>query len=88
MSDNKNDYADLLELSEFYILSQKYEEAIKILKRAQKLNNRDVKLYYNFGIAYEALNERDKAINSFRQALSLDANLKSAQEHLDKLIKG
>lgn len=88
MSDNKNDYADLLELSEFYILSQKYEEAIKILKRAQKLNNRDAKLYYNFGIAYEALNDRDKAINSFRQALSLDANLKAAQEHLDKLIKG
>ncbi len=88
MSDNKNDYADVLELSEFYILSQKYEEAIKILKKAQKLNNRDPKLYYNFGIAYEALNDRDKAINMFRQVLSLDAKFKAAQEHLDKLIKG
>ncbi|MEO0184527.1 MAG: tetratricopeptide repeat protein, partial [candidate division WOR-3 bacterium] len=60
-----DDYKDLLELSEFYILSQKYEEAIKALKKAQKLNNREPKLYYNFGIAYEALNDRDKAINSF-----------------------
>jgi Ca-activated chloride channel family protein len=83
-----DDYKDLLELSEFYILSQKYEEAIKVLKKAQKLNNREAKLYYNFGIAYEALNDRDKAINSFRQALSLDPKLKAAQEHLDKLIKG
>ncbi len=83
-----DDYKDLLELSEFYILSQKYEEAIKTLKKAQKLNNREPKLYYNFGIAYEALNDRDKAINSFRQALSLDPKFKAAQEHLDKLIKG
>ncbi|MEO0205089.1 MAG: tetratricopeptide repeat protein [candidate division WOR-3 bacterium] len=83
-----DDYKDLLELSEFYILSQKYEEAIKALKKAQKLNNREAKLYYNFGIAYEALNDRDKAINSFRQALSLDSKFKAAQEHLDKLIKG
>lgn len=82
-----SNYTDLLELSEFYILSQKYNEALKILKKAQKLNNRDPELYYNFGIAYEALNERDKAINSFRQALSLDPNLKLAQEHLDRLIK-
>ncbi|MGQ9464307.1 MAG: tetratricopeptide repeat protein [bacterium] len=89
MIDNKNnDYADLLELSEFYILSQKYEEAIKILKRAQKLNNRDPKLYYNLGIAHEALNDRETAINSFRQALSLDPSFKMAQEHLDRLVKG
>lgn len=81
------DYDDLLELSGFYILSQKYEEAIKVLKKAQKINNRDPRLYYNFGITYEALNEKDKAINSFRQALSLDSNFKSAQEHLDRLIK-
>ncbi|MEO0096035.1 MAG: tetratricopeptide repeat protein [candidate division WOR-3 bacterium] len=83
-----SDFQDLLELSEFYILSQKYEEAVKILKKAQKLNNREPKLYYNFGIAYEALNDRDKAIKSFRQALSLQPEFKSAQEHLDKLIKG
>ncbi len=83
-----NDFQDLLELSEFYILSRKYDEAIKVLKKAQKLNNREPKLYYNLGIAYEALNDRDKAINSFRQALSLDPAFQSAQEHLNKLIKG
>ncbi|MCX7994653.1 MAG: tetratricopeptide repeat protein [candidate division WOR-3 bacterium] len=83
-----DDFQDLLEISEFYILSQKYEEAIKTLKKAQKINNREPKLYYNLGIAYEALNDRDKAINAFRQALSLDPNFQSAREHLDRLIKG
>uniref|UniRef100_A0A7C4XAM9 Tetratricopeptide repeat protein n=1 Tax=candidate division WOR-3 bacterium TaxID=2052148 RepID=A0A7C4XAM9_UNCW3 len=82
-----SDYEDLLELAEFYILSQKYAEAIKALKKAQKINKLDPKLYYNFGITYEALNEKDKAINSFRQALSLDPQFKPAQEHLDKLVK-
>ncbi len=83
-----DDYKDLLELAEFYIISQKYEEAIKVLKRAKKINDRDPRLYYNFGITYEALNERENAINSFRQALSLDSSFKMAQEHLDRLIKG
>lgn len=83
-----SDFQNMLELSEFYILSQKYEEAIKILKKAQKINSREPKLYYNLGIAYEALNDRDNAINSFRQALSLNPNIQSAQEHLERLIKG
>ncbi|MEO0164820.1 MAG: tetratricopeptide repeat protein [candidate division WOR-3 bacterium] len=83
-----DDYSDLIEIAEFYILSQKYEEAIKILQKAKKINDRDPRLYYNLGIAQEALNNRDEAIKFFRQALSLDPNFTSAQEHLDKLIKG
>ncbi len=81
------DYNDLLELAEFYILSQKYDEAIKILKKAEKINNKDPKLYYNLGIVYEALNDRENAIKFLRLALSLDPGLKSAQEHLEKLVQ-
>jgi tetratricopeptide (TPR) repeat protein len=79
-------YEDLLELGEFYILSQKYDEAIKALKKAKKINNKDPKLYYTLGIVFEALNEREDAISNFRLALSLDPKHKSAQEHLDNLI--
>ncbi len=82
----KQDYTDLIELSDFYILSQRYEEAIKILKRAQKINKTDPRLYYNLGITYEALNEHDDARNAFRLVLKLDPANKSAQEHLDRLI--
>ncbi len=83
-----DDYKDILELAEFYIISQKYDEAINLLKKAKKINDRDPKLYYNLGIAHEALNEREKAINFYRQALSLDPKFELAQEHLDRLIKG
>jgi len=30
-------FDDLIELSDFYILSQKFEEAIKVLKKAEKM---------------------------------------------------
>ncbi len=83
----KNDFQNLIELSDFYILSQKFEEAIKSLKKAEKIQKNNSKLYYNLGIAYEGLNENDKARESFRLALKLDPDYTSAQEHLDKLIE-
>jgi tetratricopeptide (TPR) repeat protein len=81
------DYQDLIELSEFYILSQRYEEAIRILKRAEKIKKIEPRLYYNLGIAYEAMNEISDARESFRLALKLNPDFKSAQEHLEELIE-
>ncbi len=81
------EYNDLIELSDFYILSQQYDEAIKILKKAEKMSKVDPKLYYNLGIVYEALNEIAEARDAFRLALKLKPDFKSAQEHLDRLIE-
>jgi tetratricopeptide (TPR) repeat protein len=80
-------YKDLIELSDFYILSQQYDQAIKILRRAEKLCKTDPKLYYNLGLTYEALNEVTDARDSFRLALKLNPEFTSAQEHLDRLIE-
>jgi Flp pilus assembly protein TadD len=80
------EHQDLIELSDFYILSQRYEAAIKILRRAEKISKANPRLYYNLGIAYEALNEVSEARESFRLALKLNPDFASAQEHLDKLI--
>ncbi|UCD05021.1 MAG: tetratricopeptide repeat protein [candidate division WOR-3 bacterium] len=82
-----DDYSDLIELGGFYILSQRYEEAIRILRRAEKIQKTDPKLYYNLGIAYEALNEKSDARDAFRLVLKLSPDNKSAQEHLDRLIE-
>ncbi len=82
-----DDYNDLVELAGFYILSQRYDEAIKVLRRAEKMRKTDARLYYNLGIAYEALNEMNEAREAFRLVLKLDPDHKSAQEHLDKLIE-
>jgi Flp pilus assembly protein TadD len=82
-----DDYSDLVELGGFYILSQRYDEAIKVLRRAEKMQKTDPKLYYNLGIAFEALNEVGDARDAFRLVLKLDPDNRSAQEHLDKLIE-
>jgi len=82
-----DDYDDLIELGGFYILSQRYDEAIKVLRRAEKIQKTDPRLYYNLGIAYEALNETSEARDAFRLVLKLTPDNKSAQEHLDKLIE-
>ena len=82
-----SDYEHLLELSNLYILSQEFDEALKSLKKAEKINKIDPKLYYNMGIAYEGLNDKEHARNAFRLALKLDPQLVSAQEHLDRLIE-
>lgn len=82
-----SDYEHLIELSNLYILSQEFDEALKLLKKAEKINKVDPKLYYNMGIAYEGLNDKEPARNAFRLALKLDPQLVSAQEHLDRLIE-
>ena len=82
-----DDYDDLIELGGFYILSQRYDEAIKVLRKAEKIQKTDARLYYNLGIAYEALNETGEARDAFRLVLKLTPDNKSAQEHLDKLIE-
>lgn len=81
-----DDYQDLIELSEFYILSQRYDEAIKVLNKAKKIRKTDWRLYYNLGIAYEGLHEVSDARAAFRLVLKLEPEHKSALEHLDSLI--
>jgi Flp pilus assembly protein TadD len=83
----KNDFNDLLELGVFYILSQRFEEAVKVLKKAEKINKMDPTLYFNMGMAYEALNEKDRARNAFRLVLKLNPDHPAAQEHLTKLVE-
>lgn len=82
-----DEYRDLIELGDFYILSQRYDEAIKVLKKAEKIKRTDPRLYYNLGIAYEAMNEKSDARDAFRLVLKLEPEHKSAQEHLDRLIE-
>lgn len=82
------EFDDLLELSDFYILSRKYDEALKVLKKAEKLEKMNNKVYCNMGMVYEALGDHDNARASFRLALKLDPDNKVAQQHLDHLIDG
>ena len=83
---NKELAEDLLELGKFYFLNERYEEAIKVLQKAQKLNSSSADIYYNLGLVYEAKNSLHEARSMYLKAVEVDPHLALAQEHLDRLV--
>lgn len=65
----------------------KYQEAIKVLKRAVTIQNNFDEGYYWLGRCYEKLNKKEDAIESYQNALLYDKNFIEAKEALDKLEK-
>jgi tetratricopeptide (TPR) repeat protein len=65
----------------------KYQEAIKVLKRAVTIQNNFDEGYFWLGKCYEKLNKKDDAIESYQNALLYDKNYIEAREALDKLEK-
>ena len=63
----------------------KYEEAIKVLKRAVTIQNNFDEGYYWLGKCYEKLNKKDEAIESYQNALLYDKNYTEAREALERL---
>lgn len=77
---------DLIEVAKFNFLSSRYEEAIKTWERALKLSPNDPKIYYNMGIAYESLNQLDKARVYFKKVVEIEPKNQQAKEHLEKIV--
>ncbi|MEO0074866.1 MAG: tetratricopeptide repeat protein [candidate division WOR-3 bacterium] len=75
---------DHIELAQFYMLNQKYQEAIKHFKIALEIKP-DAQVYYQLGLAYEASNEISLAQEMYRKALELDKTLNEAAEHLKNI---
>ncbi len=75
-----------LELGKFYFLNQRYEEAIGQFRRALSYDDHNAEIYFNLGVVHEAINQVAEAKESFERALGLKPDMKSAQEHLDKLV--
>lgn len=75
-----------LEKAQFYILNQKYSQALKILKGVVEAEEANPHAYYLYGLALEGSNNREEARKYFRRVLELDANHTAAREHLDRLI--
>ncbi len=65
----------------------KYEEAIKVLKRAVTIQNNFDEGYFWLGKCYEKLNMKDDAIESYQNALLYDKNYIEAREALDRIEK-
>jgi tetratricopeptide (TPR) repeat protein len=77
---------DLIEVAKFNFLSSRYEEAVKIWERALKLSPNDSQIYYNMGIAYESLNQLDKAKECFKKTVEIEPENQQAKQHLEKIV--
>jgi tetratricopeptide (TPR) repeat protein len=64
---------------------KKYEEAIKVLKRAVTIQNNFDEGYYWLGKCYEKLNKKDQAIQSYQNALLYDNDYIEARQALNGL---
>lgn len=64
---------------------KKYEEAIKVLKRAVTIQNNFDEGYYWMGKCYEKLNKKDEAKQSYQNALLYDKNFIEAREALNRI---
>jgi|UniRef100_A0A7C3UQB6 tetratricopeptide (TPR) repeat protein len=80
-------FSELMEEAQFYFLNQNYDEAQRLLEEALKIKP-DARALYTLGLIFEIKNEKEKAQEMYRSALELEPNLKEAEEHLAKILKG
>jgi tetratricopeptide (TPR) repeat protein len=80
-------FSELMEEAQFYFLNQNYDEAQRLLEEALKIKP-DACALYTLGLIFEIKNEKEKAQEMYRSALELEPNLKEAEEHLAKILKG
>jgi len=66
---------------------KKYQEALKVLRRAVTIQNNFDEGYYWMGKCYEKLNDTSNAIQSYQNALLYDKNYIEARNALKRLQK-
>ena len=74
-----------LEKGFIYYDQKKYSEALKIFELAATVSNTYADAYYWQAKCFEGLGNKKEAINNYQKALTLDKNLKEADDALKKL---
>lgn len=64
---------------------QKYTDALQVLQKAVKLNNRFEEGYYYMGLNFEKLGKKEEAIESYETALIYAPDYIEAKDALAKL---
>lgn len=82
----QKDNNDPLEPGKFYILNNKYDEALKFFLNYLNTNPGDPEAYYHLGLIYETKNELEKAKEMYEKVLSILPNHPLAKKRLDKLL--
>ncbi|MEN3013611.1 MAG: tetratricopeptide repeat protein [Endomicrobiia bacterium] len=77
---------ELFETGKFYLINNRYDEALKIFEQLYKENKNDPEILYHIGLVKEAQNEIEEAKDIFLKVLELQPKHKLAKKHLDKLL--
>ncbi|HBO84488.1 MAG: hypothetical protein A2073_02250 [Deltaproteobacteria bacterium GWC2_42_11] len=85
-ADRKAKVKDLIEMGEFYFINQKWDNAIEVLGKAQKMEPNNPDVYYNLGIVYEMKNYLEEAKHMFEKALKIKPDHECSKKHLNKLV--
>jgi len=78
---------ETLEMGTFYMVNQKYDKAMEILKSALTKYPDDAELNYNLGLTYEALNKTAEAIDMYQKVLAINPEHKHARKRLEHLME-
>ena len=74
-----------LEKGFIYYDQKKYSEALKIFELAATVSNTYADAYYWQAKCFEGLGNKKEALNNYQKALTLDKNLKEADDALKRL---
>jgi tetratricopeptide (TPR) repeat protein len=77
---------ELIEMGKFYLINNKFDEAIIEFKKALEISPGNAEIYYNLGLVYETKNELDMAKKMYEKALSINPEYKIVKQHLDKIV--
>lgn len=77
---------ELFETGKFYLINNRYDEALKIFEQLLKENKNDPEVLYHVALAKEAKNELEEAKDIFLKVLEIQPKHKLAKKHLDKLL--
>ena len=69
------------------LFQKNYRKAIKYLEKSLEFENTDFQVYYNLGLAYLSIGEKDLCIKYLRNCLALNKNYSQAENLLETLIK-
>jgi len=69
-----------------YIQQKKYDEALRIFNMTATVSNTDADAYYWIGRCYEAMSQKEKAIENYQRAVALEPGFYEASVRL-KMLK-
>ncbi|MEQ8703028.1 MAG: tetratricopeptide repeat protein [Phaeodactylibacter sp.] len=82
------DIPTLLKLSEYHLILMQYEESMKTIDRVLKIDPQNAEAYFMFGMNFEERKDTVRAINSYQEAVELDASIIGGWVNLGQLYAG